>query len=138
MTRTFVIQLGNDIQARALLHEDAYALADQFWDSLPFDGICRQVHWSGECGYLKNDSLVNLEPIKHRPMSMYFPGAVAMRPAWGEIALAYGPSQARDEYRTGAVAVHLATVIDGLDDYLRALASMPYTGEIPYTMTKES
>ncbi|MGX7678644.1 hypothetical protein ACSMXN_07075 [Jatrophihabitans sp. DSM 45814] len=137
MTRRFTVRVG-DVEASALLHDDAHEFADQFWNALPIAGTCRQVHWSGECGYLKDEKLVNTEPIRHRPISMYSAGVIAMRPAWGEIALAYGESQARDEHRIGAVAVHLATVDTGLAEYLQVLAAMPYTGEVAYSMSKES
>src|SRR5438094_6795266 len=83
--------------ASAVLHENAAPKTVQrLWDALPIEETLRHVRWSGSAGYIMAAALRDPSfPLENR-VSFYQPGALHLKPEHGEVAISYGPAQARE------------------------------------------
>ena len=108
--------------AAATLHEDAAPKAVQrLWDALPIQETLKHVRWSGSAAYILAAPLRDASfPLENR-VSFYLPGTLNLRPEHGEIAISYGPAQARDETGNGW-ATHFGTLEGDVRAFLDAVA----------------
>jgi hypothetical protein len=124
------IELSLDgVTAVAELHEtEAPKTAQKIWDALPIEETLRHVRWSGSAGYILADSLRDPKfPLENRT-SFYTPGTLNLRPEHGEVAISYGPAQARDP-RGNAWATHFATLEGNASAFLQAVARVQHEGK---------
>lgn len=127
MTKRIALSLDG-LTATAVLHEEkAPRSVERFWNALPIDETMRHVRWSGSAGYILSPALRDPSFALEDRVSFYVPGTVNFRPEHGEVAIAYGPAQARDG-RGIAWATPLATLEGDASAFLAAVASMQHTG----------
>ncbi len=109
MDRRIELSLGG-LGAVATLHEHAAPhTTAKVWDALPIEETLRHVRWSGSAGYILAPALRDPAfPLENR-VSFYLPGTLNLKPEHGEVAISYGPAQARDLSGNGW-ATHFATL----------------------------
>jgi hypothetical protein len=114
--------------AVAVLHEhEAPRAAQKLWDALPIEEAIRHVRWSGSAGYILSAALRDAaQPLENRT-SFYHPGTLNLRPEHGEIAISYGPAQARDGTGMGW-ATHLASLEGDATAFLQAVERTQHVG----------
>ena len=115
--------------AIAVLHEqEAPRAVQKFWDALPLEAAIRHVRWSGSAGYILSAALRDPAlPLENRT-SFYHPGTLNLRPEHGEIAIAYGPAQARDGTGMGW-ASHVASLEGDASAFLQAVERTQHAGK---------
>lgn len=116
------------VSATARLHEQqAPKTVERFWNAMPIDETMRHVRWSGSAGYILSAALRDPAfPLENR-VSMYIPGTINFRPEHGEVAISYGPAQARDGNGM-AWATHVATLEGDAKAFLDAVARTQHEG----------
>jgi hypothetical protein len=124
------IELSLDgVTATAVLHEqEAPQTAQKVWDALPIDETLRHVRWSGSAGYILVSALRDPSfPLENR-VSYYIPLTLNLKPEHGEVAISYGPAQARDGTGNGW-ATHFATLEGDAAAFLEAVARVQHEGK---------
>lgn len=124
--------------AIAVLHEDgAPRTAARLWDALPIEGTLRHVRWSGEAGYIMSPALAGENGEPERPVSFYPPGGIVLRSEHGELAFAYGQSQARDNLRIADRGCHVASIETNGAEFLERVAATGRGGGRPIRLARE-
>lgn len=128
MTKKIELSLDGTT-ATAILHEsEAPKTAQKVWDALPILEPLRHVRWGGSAGYILAASLRDPSfPLENR-ISFYIPGTLNLKPEHGEVAISYGPAQARDGMGNGW-ATHFATLEGDADAFLKAVARVQHEGK---------
>jgi hypothetical protein len=116
-------------RATAVLHEkEAPNTVRKVWDALPIEETLRHVRWSGSAGYIMATSLRDPTfPLENRA-SFYQPGTLNLKPEHGEVAISYGPAQAREPTGIGW-ATHFATLESDASAFLDAVARAQHEGK---------
>ncbi len=128
MSKRIELELDG-VKATAVLQEDqAPRTVERLWGALPIDETMRHVRWSGSAGYILAPALRDPGfPLENR-VSIYIPGTINYRPEHGEVAISYGPAQARDGNGI-AWATHAATLEGDASAFLSVVASMQHVGK---------
>ncbi len=136
MTKRIELSLDG-ATATAVLHEQAAPRSvERVWNALPIEETMRHVRWSGSAGYILSSALRDPSfPLENR-VSIYIPGTVNFRPEHGEVAIAYGPAQARDGNGI-AWATHLATLEGDASAFLNAIAKLQHVGRKRLVVRRE-
>jgi hypothetical protein len=115
--------------ATAVLHEaEAPKTVQKLWDALPIEETLRHVRWSGSAGYILAAALRDPAfPLENRT-SFYHPGTLNLKPEHGEVAISYGPAQARDGTGNGW-ATHFASFEGDASAFLDAVARSQHEGK---------
>jgi hypothetical protein len=123
--------------ATAVLHEsEAPKTAQKVWDALPIEETLRHVRWSGSAGYILAAPLRDPSfPLENRA-SFYIPGTLNLKPEHGEVAISYGPAQARDGTGNGW-ATHFATLEGDSVAFLQAIARAQHEGKKQLVMKRK-
>lgn len=133
------IELALDgVTATAVLHEEqAPRTVERLWGALPLDETMRHVRWSGSAGYFLAAALRDPSFALENRVSIYIPGTINYRPEHGEVAISYGPAQARDGNGI-AWATHAATLEGDATAFLSAVASMQHVGKKRLVIRRKS
>jgi hypothetical protein len=124
------------ITAIAVLQEaNAPKTVEKLWAVLPIEETLKHVRWSGAAAYILAAPLRDPSFPLENAISFYLPGTLNMRPEHGEIAIAYGRAQARDEAGNGW-ATHLATLEGDASAFLEAVARTHSQGQKQLKMTR--
>lgn len=128
MPKKIVLSLDGTM-ATAVLHEnEAPGTVQKLWDALPIEEMLRHVRWSGSAGYILAPSLRDPSfPLENRA-SFYHPGTLNLKPEHGEVAISYGPAQAREATGIGW-ATHFATLEGDASAFLDAVARTQHEGK---------
>ncbi|MCA1647937.1 MAG: DUF3830 family protein [Chloroflexi bacterium] len=132
------IELSLDgVIATAVLHEEeAPNTVRKVWDALPIEESLRHVRWSGSAGYIVASALRDPSfPLENR-VSLYIPLTLNLRPEHGEVAISYGPAQARDGAGNGW-ATHFATLEGDPAAFLDAVARAQHEGKKQLVMRRK-
>jgi len=123
--------------ASAVLHENAAPKTVQrLWDALPIEETLRHVRWSGSAGYIMAAAQRDPSfPLENR-VSFYQPGAMHLKPEHGEVAISYGPAQARESTGIGW-ATHFATLEGDASAFLDAVARTQHEGKKQLTIKRK-
>ena len=123
--------------ATAMLHEnEAPKTVQKLWDALPIEETLRHVRWSGSAGYIMAAALRDPSfPLENR-VSFYQPGAMHLKPEHGEVAISYGPAQARESTGIGW-ATHFATLEGDASAFLDAVARTQHEGKKQLTIKRK-
>jgi hypothetical protein len=122
----------------AALHEDEAPVAvARFWAALPISATLRHVRWSGEAGYIIVKSLADPAQPLEKPVSMYPPNSIILRPVHGELAFPYGRAQARDQSHLADQGCHIATIQGNASTFLALVKSTCESGAKPIVVTRE-
>jgi Protein of unknown function (DUF3830) len=123
--------------ATAVLHENAAPKTVQkLWDALPIEETLRHVRWSGSAGYIMAASLRDASFALENRVSFYHPGALHLKPEHGEVAISYGPAQAREPTGIGW-ATHFATLEGDASAFLNAVARTQHEGKKQLTIFRK-
>lgn len=123
--------------ATAVLHENAAPKTVQkLWDALPIEATLRHVRWSGSAGYIMATSLRDASFALENRVSFYHPGALHLKPEHGEVAISYGPAQAREPTGIGW-ATHFATLEGDASAFLNAVARTQHEGKKQLTILRK-
>jgi hypothetical protein len=136
MTRKIELSLDGTTATAILHEEDAPKTAQKVWDSLPMEEMLRHVRWSGSAGYILASALHDPAfPLENR-VSYYIPRTLNLKPEHGEVAISYGPAQARDGTGNGW-ATHFATLEGDATAFLEAVARVQHEGKKQLTITRK-
>ncbi len=128
MTRRIELSLDGTTATAILREKEAPKTTQKVWDVLPIEETMRHVRWSGSAGYVLVASLRDASfPLEDR-VSFYVPGTLNLKSEHGEIAISYGPAQARDGTGNGW-ACHLATLEGDATAFLEAVARTQHAGK---------
>jgi Protein of unknown function (DUF3830) len=128
MAKKIVLSLDGTT-ATAVLHDnEAPKTVQKLWDALPIEESLRHVRWSGSAGYILAASLRDPSfPLENRA-SFYAPGTLNLKPEHGELAISYGPAQARESTGIGW-ATHFGTLEGDASAFLDAVARTQHEGK---------
>lgn len=128
MGKQIELSLDGVTATATLLEEQAPKTAQKVWEALPIEETLRHVRWSGSAGYILSSVLHDAAfPLENR-VSIYPPGSIALRPIHGEVAITYGPAQARDWFGN-AWATHFANLEGDASAFLAAVARVQHEGK---------
>ncbi len=128
MSKKIVLSLDGTT-ATALLHEnEATGTVQKLWDALPIEETLRHVRWSGSAGYILAASLRDPSFQLENRASFYHPGTLNLKSEHGEVAISYGPAQAREATGIGW-ATHFATLEGDASAFLDAVARTQHEGK---------
>lgn len=126
------------VAASARLHEEeAPRTVARLWAVLPIADRLRHLRWGGEAGYIMVRQLAGLEHPLENLVAFYPRGAVIFRRDHGELAVAYGQAQARDNMHVASWACHLATLETNDEAFLNQVRATLSEGGKAFSIERE-
>jgi hypothetical protein len=127
MPRRIELSLDGTVATAVLQEDEAPQSAQKIWDTLPIEATLRHLRWGGSAAYIIAASLRDPAFPRENRVTFYVPGTLNFQPEYGEVSIAYGPSQARDA--TGnAWATQVATLEGDAGEFLDAVARTQLEG----------